>query len=217
MKLVNKHTNKHGTGHVTLRAEDDEDMWHLYNVIQEGDSVRAPAIRRVKKISSTGSVDSSRVRLNLTIKVTKSTSSGAADDSAGDASETNTATLHITGYVQSLPRGEIFSFKARETNSNLWAYKFNDPIVAIFDPRPQMSAILPQLKLVTSVDQLPHLDSVYIGLVKETDSLFAMSPERFPLVAFSDGGQRRIVPIDSGELPPELDKITEARKQRERE
>ncbi|KAJ7068391.1 eRF1 domain 1-domain-containing protein [Mycena amicta] len=107
MKLVNKHIDKHGTGHVTLRPEDDEDMWHLYNLIQEGDSVRAPAIRRVQKISSTGSVDSSRVRLNLTIKVTKiefaSTSSGAAaaDDSAGDTSETNTATLHITGPVVS--------------------------------------------------------------------------------------------------------------------
>ncbi|KAJ7057037.1 hypothetical protein C8F01DRAFT_1153173 [Mycena amicta] len=144
-------------------------------------------------------------------------------------------------YVQSLPSGEIISFKARETNSMLWVYKFNDPIVAIFDvfrtqaqrgqttfvllqPRPQMSAILPQLKLVTSVDQLPHLDSAYIGLVKETGSLFAMSPERFPLVAFSDGGRGHrtpriepAYPIDSGELPPELDKITEARKQRERE
>ncbi|KAJ7057052.1 hypothetical protein C8F01DRAFT_341940 [Mycena amicta] len=142
-------------------------------------------------------------------------------------------------YVQGLPSGEIISFKAHETNSVLWAYKFSDPIVAIFDvfrtqaqrgqttfvllqPRPQMSAILPQLKLVTSVDQLPHLDSAYIGLVKETGSLFAMSPERFPLVAFSDGGrgQRRIpriVPIDSGELPPELDEITNARKERERE
>jgi len=34
-----------GQGHVTLRPEDDEDMWHLYNLIQEGDSVRAAAIR----------------------------------------------------------------------------------------------------------------------------------------------------------------------------
>jgi len=32
-------------GHVTLRPEDDEDMWHLYNLIQKGDLVRAPAIR----------------------------------------------------------------------------------------------------------------------------------------------------------------------------
>ncbi|KAF7292368.1 eRF1-1 domain-containing protein [Mycena chlorophos] len=110
MKLVNKHIDKHGSGHVTLRPEDDEDMWHLYNLIQEGDSVRAPAIRRVQKISNTGSVDSSRVRLNLTIKVTRiefsSTSGGAGEDNnnnnVGEASapaESTTASLHITGPV----------------------------------------------------------------------------------------------------------------------
>ncbi|KAF7329834.1 hypothetical protein MKEN_00246800 [Mycena kentingensis (nom. inval.)] len=148
-------------------------------------------------------------------------------------------------YIQSLPSGEIISFTARETaktNSVLWASKFANPIVAIFDvfrtpsqhppntfvllqPRPQMSAILPQLKKVTSVDQLPHLDSAYVGLVKETGSLFAMSPERFPLVAFSDGGrtgQRQLPRIDgpqgrSSELPGKIDDITEKRKQEDRD
>ena len=38
-------------GHVTLRPEDDEDMWHLYNLIQQDDSVRAPAIRYVSPLS----------------------------------------------------------------------------------------------------------------------------------------------------------------------
>ncbi|KAJ7684060.1 eRF1 domain 1-domain-containing protein [Mycena rosella] len=85
MKLVNKHIDKHGTGHVTIRPEDDEDMWHLYNLIQEGDSIRAPAIRRVQKVSSTGSVDSQRVKLNLTLKVTRV--------------EFQTAALHISGPV----------------------------------------------------------------------------------------------------------------------
>lgn len=32
-------------GYVTLRPEDDEDIWHLYNLIQKEDLVRAPAIR----------------------------------------------------------------------------------------------------------------------------------------------------------------------------
>jgi serine/threonine-protein kinase/endoribonuclease IRE1 len=32
---------------------------------------------------------------------------------------------------------------------------------------------------------------VYIGLVEETGSLFAMSPDRFPLVAFTAERQRR--------------------------
>ncbi|KAF7301780.1 Deoxyribodipyrimidine photo-lyase [Mycena indigotica] len=110
MKLVNKHIDKHGSGHVTLRPEDDEDMWHLYNLIQEGDSVRAPAVRRVQKISNTGSVDSNRVKLNLTIRVARiefssgSSGGGAADDNPADASapaETTTASLHITGPVTS--------------------------------------------------------------------------------------------------------------------
>lgn len=49
MKLVNKSINKDGSvssrnpspgeadeqGHVTLRPEDDEDMWHVYNLIAE--------------------------------------------------------------------------------------------------------------------------------------------------------------------------------------
>ncbi|KAJ6485178.1 eRF1 domain 1-domain-containing protein [Mycena vitilis] len=112
MKLVNKHIDKHGTGHVTLRPEDDEDMWHLYNLIQDGDSVRAPAIRRVQKVSSTGSVDSQRVRLNLTIKVSRvefsssasstaaSTTEDAADPSSSSANQSDsTAALHISGPV----------------------------------------------------------------------------------------------------------------------
>ncbi|KAJ7798730.1 hypothetical protein B0H14DRAFT_3543993, partial [Mycena olivaceomarginata] len=42
------------------------------------------------------------------------------------------------------------------------------------------------------MDRLPHLDSVYVGLVGATGSLFAMSPDRFPLVAVSGAGQGRV-------------------------
>ena len=61
MKPISKHIDKHGSvssrlrcrhgflmlrkGYVTLRPEDDEDMWHLYNLIQTGDSVRATTVR----------------------------------------------------------------------------------------------------------------------------------------------------------------------------
>ncbi|KAJ7747930.1 hypothetical protein DFH07DRAFT_830611 [Mycena maculata] len=147
-------------------------------------------------------------------------------------------------YIQSLPNGEIISFKAKgqakqtfAQDSVLWANKYNNPIVAIFDvlrtpaqhppntfvllqPRPQLSAILPTLNQATSTDQLPHLESAYIGLVEETGSLFAMSPDQFPLVAFGAGKQNRPKMIDAvpdtGELPSEVDAITKARKQRER-
>ncbi|CAA7259871.1 unnamed protein product [Cyclocybe aegerita] len=109
MKLVNKFIDKHGAGHVTLRPEDDEDMWHLYNLIQPGDSVRAPAIRRVQNVSSTGSTESHRVRLNLTIQVGRvDFSSGAApgasntestDQDGGSSAGTTSAALHISGRV----------------------------------------------------------------------------------------------------------------------
>ncbi|KAJ7704263.1 hypothetical protein B0H14DRAFT_3526688 [Mycena olivaceomarginata] len=112
-------------------------------------------------------------------------------------------------YIQSLPNGEIISFKARgegEDHSVLWGCKFKSPIVAIFDvlrnpthhdtfvllqPRPRLSAILPHLAQTTSMDKLPHLGSAYVGLVEETGSLFAMGPDRFPLVAFTAERTRR--------------------------
>ncbi|EGO02193.1 hypothetical protein SERLA73DRAFT_104568 [Serpula lacrymans var. lacrymans S7.3] len=96
MKLVNKYVDKYGTGHVTLRPEDDEDMWHLYNLIQQDDLVRAPAIRRVQNVSATGSTESHRVRLNLTLQV----SPNATSSSNSSASPT-TASLHISGRVTS--------------------------------------------------------------------------------------------------------------------
>ncbi|KAJ7809386.1 hypothetical protein B0H14DRAFT_2608098 [Mycena olivaceomarginata] len=111
-------------------------------------------------------------------------------------------------YMQSLPNGKIISFKARgegEDHSVLWGCKFKSPIVAIFDvlqdpthntfvllqPRLQLSAILPNLAQNPLMDHLPHLESAYVGLVEETGSLFAMSTDRFPLIAFTGGRKRR--------------------------
>lgn len=48
-----------------------EDMYHLLNLIENGDYVKAPAVRRVQSESTTGSMESHRVRTNLTIQVTK--------------------------------------------------------------------------------------------------------------------------------------------------
>lgn len=46
MKLLKRYINwRDGTGDVTLIAEDDEDMWHIYNLIQVGDRVRTTAQR----------------------------------------------------------------------------------------------------------------------------------------------------------------------------
>ncbi|KAF7977460.1 hypothetical protein HWV62_3643 [Athelia sp. TMB] len=110
MKLIKKDIDKHGAGFVNLRPEDDEDMWHLYNLIQKNDFVRGPAIRRVQNVSATGSTESHRVRLNLTLQVSRvdfSAASAASNvpDAPGStgssAAPLPTASLHISGRVTS--------------------------------------------------------------------------------------------------------------------
>lgn len=69
MKLLYKNVDKEGEGTVGLIAEEPEDMWHAYNLISKGDSVRSTTIRKVQSESATGSSTSSRVRTTLTICV----------------------------------------------------------------------------------------------------------------------------------------------------
>ncbi|KAF9464435.1 eRF1 domain 1-domain-containing protein [Collybia nuda] len=130
MKLVSRHIDKHGAGHVTLRPEDDEDMWHLYNLIQKGDSVRAPAIRRIQNVSSTGSTESHRIRLNLTLQVGRiDFSSSAAPASASESTPTDqggasappptSAALHISGRVTSEnPHVKLGAFHTLDVEAN---------------------------------------------------------------------------------------------------
>ncbi|TBU32844.1 pelota [Dichomitus squalens] len=107
MKLIGKRIEKDGSGRVTVRPEDDEDMWHLYNIIQEGDRVRAAGMRRIQNVSTTGSVDSKRIRLNLTLAVTRvtwspSSAPGAESGTksgAPNAAPVATAKVEVTGRV----------------------------------------------------------------------------------------------------------------------
>ncbi|XP_034050163.1 protein pelota homolog [Thalassophryne amazonica] len=69
MKLLHKDIEKDNAGQVTLMPDEAEDMWHTYNLVQVGDSLRASTIRKVQTESTTGSVGSSRVRTTLTICV----------------------------------------------------------------------------------------------------------------------------------------------------
>lgn len=127
MLLVRQHIERDGSGSVTLRPQEDEDMWHAYNLIQEGDELRGSAVRRVQQESATGSTASHRVHLKLTIVVSKVIYSAlaiAADPSNPTASSSNaaapeeltlagstaatsghatsgTATLHVSGKVSS--------------------------------------------------------------------------------------------------------------------
>jgi protein pelota len=72
MKLLKKQiSTKDGSGLITLLPTTPEDLWHTYNLLQNHDLVRCTTLRKVSKESSTGSVTSSKVRMNLTIEVTK--------------------------------------------------------------------------------------------------------------------------------------------------
>lgn len=69
MKQVHRHLEKDGSGQIGLIPEEPEDMWHAYNLIAAGDSLRSTTVRKVTMESSTGSSTSNRVRTTLTISV----------------------------------------------------------------------------------------------------------------------------------------------------
>ena len=69
MKLVHKALEKDGAGVVALVPEESEDMWHAFNLIQEGDAVRASTVRKVTNEGATGSRTSEKVRTTLTVQV----------------------------------------------------------------------------------------------------------------------------------------------------
>lgn len=69
MKLVRKYIDKKNEGSVGLIAEEAEDMWHAYNLINEGDYVRATTVRKVVSESAVGMTTTSRVNTTLTLLV----------------------------------------------------------------------------------------------------------------------------------------------------
>lgn len=86
----------------------------------------------------------------------------------------------------------------------------------LLQPRPELKDVLPSAAAGKLADLGPAR-SVFVGMVEETGSLFAMSPDTFPLVVF--GGAQGSQPessdhvsrIDAG---PSVDAVTEARRLR---
>ncbi|KAH9502033.1 hypothetical protein DERF_012833 [Dermatophagoides farinae] len=65
MKLVRRDIDpKTHKGYVVLIPEEEEDMWHLYNILQEGDRIRA-----IITESATGSTGANKIRTTLTIQI----------------------------------------------------------------------------------------------------------------------------------------------------
>ena len=69
MKLVHKNLEKDGAGSIVMVPEETEDMWHVFNLIAEGDSVRASTVRKVTSESNIGVRTAEKVRTTLTVRV----------------------------------------------------------------------------------------------------------------------------------------------------
>ena len=70
MRIIHRDIDgKDLSGQIKVQAEEPEDMYHLYNIIAEGDSIRASTVRNVTREGSTGSTSKSRVHMTLTIRV----------------------------------------------------------------------------------------------------------------------------------------------------
>ncbi|KAJ6824822.1 protein PELOTA 1 [Iris pallida] len=69
MKLARRDFVPNGPGSVKVIPEDDDDMWHAYNLITAGDTVQAVTVRKVLREAASGGRDAERVKLKLEIKV----------------------------------------------------------------------------------------------------------------------------------------------------
>eukprot|EP00769_Ergobibamus_cyprinoides_P000681 gnl/Ergobibamus_cyprinoides/1689.p1 GENE.gnl/Ergobibamus_cyprinoides/1689~~gnl/Ergobibamus_cyprinoides/1689.p1 ORF type:complete len:251 (+),score=54.42 gnl/Ergobibamus_cyprinoides/1689:83-835(+) len=67
-KQLDPHTHK---GFIKLMAEHNEDLWHIFNVLEAGDHLTGTAFRRVTKdrFDAAGRTDSQRVKMHITIEV----------------------------------------------------------------------------------------------------------------------------------------------------
>uniref|UniRef100_A0A914L1I9 Protein pelota homolog n=1 Tax=Meloidogyne incognita TaxID=6306 RepID=A0A914L1I9_MELIC len=69
MKILKRGLQKDASGFVRLICEEDEDMWHVFNLIRIGDVVRSSTMRKITNETATGSKTSQRVQMTLTISV----------------------------------------------------------------------------------------------------------------------------------------------------
>jgi protein pelota len=69
MRLIKKNIDRGFGGELKLEPEEQEDMWHAYNLIAVGDSLRASTVRKVVQTSDTGSSSTTKKRMILTIDV----------------------------------------------------------------------------------------------------------------------------------------------------
>lgn len=71
MKLLSKGIEKDRSGYVKLMCEEPEDIWHVYNLITKGDQIKSSTERRIRLDGTTGSADSTRLKLTIAISITE--------------------------------------------------------------------------------------------------------------------------------------------------
>jgi hypothetical protein len=54
MKLLGRRVRAGDSGSIQLLPQEEEDMWHLYNVLANGDKLTAVTFRKTQATSSTG-------------------------------------------------------------------------------------------------------------------------------------------------------------------
>lgn len=69
MRVLSRNIAKDGSGSLKLLPQEADDIWHLYNLIAIHDSITANSTRKVSTMSSTGSTNSTKMRITLTIRV----------------------------------------------------------------------------------------------------------------------------------------------------
>ncbi|ONM12695.1 Protein PELOTA 1 [Zea mays] len=69
MKIVHRDLVRNGPGSVKLVPEEEDDLWHAYNLIAIGDSLQAVTVRKVLREVASGGRDAERVKLKLEIVV----------------------------------------------------------------------------------------------------------------------------------------------------
>lgn len=74
MKLIKKELGSDNTGLIRVQPENDEDIWHLFNLLCKGDVVTAVTFRKVDVSGNAGSdfggsSNQQRVRMTLSVKV----------------------------------------------------------------------------------------------------------------------------------------------------
>src|SRR6266568_4052826 len=99
------------TGEIKIRVENADDLWHLHNLVQEGDLVRASTYRREDvKTDKVRPERGEKVRVTLTIRV-----EGVEFQAFSDR-------LRITGVIVEGPQKPLVSFLSLDDEEALLAH-----------------------------------------------------------------------------------------------